>query len=109
MSFSRSGKFLLSVSRDRTWALHRRDENEKYKFSLVQKTDKKDSVHTRIIWSCDWFPVDDYFVTGSRDKKALVWGIDSATQCWCVQGDALDAGEPITAVSVNKKKTSKSR
>ena len=105
MCFSNSGKYLLSVSRDRTWALHRRSEesNEKYKFKLIQKTDKKTSIHSRIIWSCDWCPGDEHFVTVSRDKKALIWGEDTTTQCWCVQGNHLDVGESVNAVSVHRK------
>ena len=111
MSFSKSGKYLLSVSRDRTWALHERplDGEDKYKFSLVHKTDKKTSVHSRIIWSCDWFPNDEKFVTSSRDKKVIVWGISSETQCWCTQGDSLDVVESATAVSCCNKLTSSGR
>uniref|UniRef100_A0A7M5VGT1 Elongator complex protein 2 n=1 Tax=Clytia hemisphaerica TaxID=252671 RepID=A0A7M5VGT1_9CNID len=109
MAFSKSGKYLLSVSRDRTWALHRRSGDGNHKFSLVQKTDKKTSVHTRIIWACDWAFDDQYFVTVSRDKKALVWGNDAQTQTWCAQGSPLDQSEAITAVSVYGKMTSSGR
>ena len=38
-------------------------------YSLIQKTDKHTSIHTRIIWSCCWTYDDQYFATASRDKK----------------------------------------
>lgn len=109
LAFSKLGTYLLSVSRDRTWALHRRDQNEKYKFTLVQKTDKKTSVHTRIIWSCAWCPDEKYFVTASRDKKVLVWGKEENTECWSTRSDSLDMGEPVTAVCVHDMKTDNER
>ncbi|XP_057293531.1 elongator complex protein 2-like isoform X2 [Hydractinia symbiolongicarpus] len=107
LCFSRSGIYLLSVSRDRTWALHKRTEHSK--FSLVQKTDKKSSIHTRIIWSCDWFYDENHFVTASRDKRVIVWGRNTNDQCWSAMADSLDVGESATAVSVHslQRKTDK--
>ena len=89
----------MSVSRDRTWALHKQSPDNKYKFTLVQKTDKKTSIHSRIIWSCAWFHDDRYFVTASRDKKMIVWGVNN-TESWCAKNEPLDVGEAATAVSV---------
>lgn len=111
MCFSPNSRYLLSVSRDRTWALHQRDLDgqDKYKFSLLQKTDKKTSVHSRIIWSCDWLSCNEKFVTASRDKKVIVWGTSSADQCWCPQGESLDVGEPATAISCCARKTPSGR
>lgn len=111
MCFSPNGRYLLSVSRDRTWVLHQRDLDgkDKYKFSLVQKTDKKTSVHSRIIWSCDWFPCNQKFITASRDKKIIVWGNSSPDGGWCTQGEILDVGEAATAVSCCSRKTKNER
>ena len=102
LNFSSTGKYLLSVSRDRTWALHQRAEDNTLRYTLVQKTDKTDCVHSRIIWACDWLG-EDYFVTVSRDKKALVWGCHDGK--WGVHKDALNVGESATAVSVLKTST----
>ncbi|XP_015337912.1 elongator complex protein 2 isoform X6 [Marmota marmota marmota] len=109
MAFSPNDKFLLAVSRDRTWSLWKRQDTVSPEFdpifSLFAFTNKITSVHSRIIWSCDWSPDSKYFFTGSRDKKVVVWG-----ECDC--GDdciehsigpcssVLDVGGSVTAVSV---------
>jgi len=100
LKFSESGKYLLSVSRDRTWALHQRADENHLKYTLVQKTDKTDCVHSRIIWACDWM-TEKYFVTVSRDKKALVWSCGEGDK-WAVSNEPLIVGEPATAVSASK-------
>ncbi|RZB40823.1 elongator complex protein 2 [Asbolus verrucosus] len=77
MSFSPDSSHLLSVSRDRRWSLF--SKSSQNKFELVATTDKKTSVHTRIIWCCSWSHDSKYFTTGSRDGKVVVW-TKSATQ-----------------------------
>ena len=71
IAFSPDDKYLLTVSRDRTLALWNMSD-----FSLHFKTDKKSSVHQRIIWACDWTPDSKYFVTVGRDKKCVIWSVD---------------------------------
>ncbi|KAM9385150.1 elongator complex protein 2 [Pholidichthys leucotaenia] len=79
MTFSPDSQFLLAVSRDRTWSLWRRNmstlQNLEPLFLLYAHTEKDTAIHTRIIWSCDWTPDGKYFVTSSRDKKVIVWGL----------------------------------
>ncbi|KAL8579062.1 hypothetical protein ACOMHN_036001 [Nucella lapillus] len=70
MAFSPSGRFLLAVSRDRTWSLYSCQGGE---FSRVSFVDKKTSVHSRIIWTCAWSPDEEFFFTASRDKKVFAW------------------------------------
>ena len=70
MAFSPDDKYLLSVSRDRTLCVW-----DMKTFDLVFKTDKKTSVHQRIIWSCDWYHDSNYFVTAGRDKKCVIWSL----------------------------------
>ncbi|GAB1301509.1 Elongator complex protein 2 [Apodemus speciosus] len=113
MTFSPDDKFLLAVSRDRTWSLWKRQDATSTEFdvstdpffSLFAFTNKITSVHSRIIWSCDWSPDSKYFFTGSRDKKVVVWGeCDSSHNpmehpvrpCSSI----LDVGSSVTAVSV---------
>ncbi|XP_037119720.1 elongator complex protein 2 isoform X2 [Syngnathus acus] len=75
MAFSPDAAMLLLVSRDRTWSLWRRQQaHPEPQYELYARTTKDTSVHSRILWSCDWSPDGAYFVTSSRDKKVLVWG-----------------------------------
>uniref|UniRef100_A0A4W3JHQ8 Elongator complex protein 2 n=1 Tax=Callorhinchus milii TaxID=7868 RepID=A0A4W3JHQ8_CALMI len=111
LAFSPDDQFLLAVSRDRTWSLWKQQEPAQFDsepfFSLFAHTDKNTAVHTRIIWTCDWSFDSKYFVTGSRDKKIIVWGemgsagkpegssLRSVRPCSSV----LDVGDAATAVS----------
>ena len=45
-------------------------------FEMVAHTDKRTSVHSRIIWGAAWSHDDKYFVTVSRDKKVWSYPID---------------------------------
>ncbi|XP_046845243.1 elongator complex protein 2-like isoform X2 [Xenia sp. Carnegie-2017] len=99
MEFSHSGRFLLSVSRDRTWCLFERfDKLKTYKLSA--KYDKKCKIISRVIWSCSWTPDDIFFMTASRDKQVVVW-VRKSEENWTPVGSSLDAGEPVTAVAVS--------
>uniref|UniRef100_A0A8B9FIF7 Elongator complex protein 2 n=1 Tax=Amazona collaria TaxID=241587 RepID=A0A8B9FIF7_9PSIT len=111
LAFSPNEKFLLAVSRDRNWSLWRKQDSSESGpvFSCCAYTDKNTAVHSRIIWSCDWTPDSKYFITGSRDKKVIIWGscdlsvntegnmLDSIKPCSAV----LDAGDSVTAVSMS--------
>lgn len=78
MRFSRDGRFLLAVSRDRRWSLfENKSTNGASSFELVAMMDKKEGAHTRIIWSCDWSHDSKYFSTCSRDGKLVVWAVAS--------------------------------
>ncbi|VDM96159.1 unnamed protein product [Thelazia callipaeda] len=77
LAFSNSESFLLSVSRDRTFAISARSSRNLYDWRVLLTSEQKYSkVHTRIIWCCSWSPDDRYFVTGSRDKKLCIWCFD---------------------------------
>ncbi|KAM6900016.1 elongator complex protein 2 [Xenentodon cancila] len=111
MAFSPDAQLLLAVSRDRTWSLWRRNlptaQNPEPLFSLYAHTGKNTAEHSRIIWSCDWSPDSEYFVTSSRDKKVIVWG---PCRLECSEEPALppvikpcssilDVGDSATAVA----------
>ncbi|XP_021504900.1 elongator complex protein 2 isoform X2 [Meriones unguiculatus] len=109
MAFSPDDKFLLAVSRDRTWSLWKRQHAASPEFdpffTLFAFTNTVTSVHSRIIWSCSWSPDSKYFFTGSRDKKVVVWGECNSSHrpmehpigpCSSV----LDVGSSVMAVSV---------
>uniref|UniRef100_F7FTS6 Elongator complex protein 2 n=1 Tax=Callithrix jacchus TaxID=9483 RepID=F7FTS6_CALJA len=109
MAFSPNDKFLLAVSRDRTWSLWKKQDTISPEFepvfTLFAFTNKVTSVHSRIIWSCDWSPDSKYFFTGSRDKKVVVWGECDSTDD-CIEhnigpcSSVLDVGGAVTAVSI---------
>ncbi|KAM4688697.1 elongator complex protein 2 [Discoglossus pictus] len=117
MAFSPDDKFLLAVSRDRNWSLWKKQEGipaqSEQGFILYAHTDKNTSVHSRIIWSCDWTPDSKYFVTGSRDKKVIVWGpchlsdanVEQSNESIKPCSTLLDAGDSVTAVSVSRVST----
>jgi len=104
MEFSPDDRYLLSVSRDRTWILHsveRADEDGgAYKFQLVARSDKK-SCHTRIIWSCTWAHDSTHFMTASRDKKIMLWKVSvDEEKALAVTKQASNVfPEPVTAVA----------
>lgn len=70
MKFSPNNKYFLTVSRDRRWTLF---ENVNDSFELIATTDKKNGIHGRIIWTCDWSHDSKMFATGSRDGKIVCW------------------------------------
>ncbi|MCJ8746241.1 hypothetical protein PDJAM_G00139520 [Pangasius djambal] len=111
MAFSPDSRLLLTVSRDRTWSLWRREDcgpdASEPRFSLYTHTSKDSSVHTRIIWSCDWSLDNKYFVTSSRDKKVIMWGhrgsgdpvgMNDSAVIPC--SSVLDVGDSATAVAI---------
>ncbi|KAG0414286.1 hypothetical protein HPB47_008567 [Ixodes persulcatus] len=73
MTFSPDDRYLLSVSRDRSWCMHEIDPTGPA-FRKVAHADKNTAIHQRIIWSCSWSHDCNYFATASRDKKVVLWG-----------------------------------
>lgn len=78
MKFSSDNKYLLSVGRDRRWCVFENRQTDATddnicNFELIARTDKRNGIHSRIIWTCDWAHDSAVFATGSRDAKAVVW------------------------------------
>lgn len=108
MEFSPCGRYLLSVSRDRTWSLYELHltKDEGFSASRVAYSDKKTSKHSRIIWCCAWSNDSKYFATGSRDKKLFVWSNTAQHEAhpsclgnWCTVADPLVSNDSVTAVA----------
>ncbi|ORX71254.1 WD40 repeat-like protein [Linderina pennispora] len=78
-------KFLLSVSRDRSWAVYESTGKDDEPYRLLCRHPK---AHARIIWDCAWAPDARFFVTASRDKTVKVWAVPK---------DKAD-GKPVTIV-----------
>ncbi|GJN90798.1 hypothetical protein Rhopal_003812-T1 [Rhodotorula paludigena] len=74
-------KWLLSVSRDRTWRLYERDEagGEALLPELTKDATgfyrpvSHAKSHARIIWDAAWGQDASFFATASRDKTVKVW------------------------------------
>ncbi len=88
--FSHNDHYILSVSRDRTWALF---EANQCSYSRIAFSEKKTGIHSRIIWDCAFTYDDLYFVTVSRDKSAVFWNIDPIN---CINNSNLG---PVKACS----------
>lgn len=79
MKFSADNRYLLSVGRDRRWSVFENrasvtpSDDLICNFQLIATTDKKNGIHSRIIWTCDWSHDAKVFATGSRDAKVVIW------------------------------------
>lgn len=76
LRFSPDDRFLLSVSRDRTWCLSIKTGQMRSAYKKLLGTSKSNSIHERIIWDCSWTFDSKYFMTVSRDKKAVFWSVE---------------------------------
>ncbi|KAJ2416599.1 Elongator subunit elp2, partial [Coemansia sp. RSA 2524] len=91
MQFSPNEKYLLSASRDRSWALFERTQ-EDVPYKLVHHQIK---AHARIVWDVAWSHDSMFFATASRDKSVKLWNVDAL-------GDApvtLAFPGPVTSVA----------
>uniref|UniRef100_A0A6G1SGC1 Elongator complex protein 2 n=1 Tax=Aceria tosichella TaxID=561515 RepID=A0A6G1SGC1_9ACAR len=111
LRFSPDDKYLLSVSRDRTWCLSERNSSGQLRnaYKKLVGTFKSNAVHERIIWDCSWTHDSRYFLTVSRDKKAILWSVDglraqlnqSATMTTTATSDTSDGQHQSTALNLN--------
>lgn len=101
LRFSHDSKYLLSVCRDRKWAVWER--NFETNTLSLKYTDPKP--HTRIIWDGDWAPADfGYsFVTTSRDRTIKVWDLQGSDEKSFKMLHSVKHNSPVTAVSVYDK------
>ncbi|GLB33740.1 putative WD40 repeat-like protein [Lyophyllum shimeji] len=67
IAFSPDERFVLSVSRDRSWRLFEVQDSGGF---IPVAADKS---HGRIIWDCAWAAEGDIFATASRDKTVKIW------------------------------------
>ncbi|KAL4877658.1 6-phosphofructo-2-kinase-domain-containing protein [Aspergillus karnatakaensis] len=76
LSFSADDKYLLSVGRDRQWAVYGRSESNPSIFTLMTSNPKG---HSRMILDADWAPASEsqlpIFATAGRDKTIKVWQV----------------------------------
>uniref|UniRef100_A0A182N9F9 Elongator complex protein 2 n=1 Tax=Anopheles dirus TaxID=7168 RepID=A0A182N9F9_9DIPT len=105
LAFSPCGKFLLAVSRDRTFSVFARGDTG---FELLMRSDKSKGVHTRIIWCCAWSHDSTTFATGSRDGKVVAWTQivpeDGGSSAFAQRAVLELKNESITAVAFGRSK-----
>lgn len=72
LRFSDDGQYLLSVGRDRQWAVFERDSLHLEKYALLESNPKG---HSRMILNASWTPLQSprIFVTAGRDKAVKWW------------------------------------
>lgn len=98
LRFSKDDRFLLSVGRDRQWAVFERDESNEAGYKLVQANPKG---HTRMILDAAWAPSETpLFATAGRDKQVRIWASKQTEdgKLQFTQAASLPLGAPVTSV-----------
>jgi len=70
--WSSDDKYIISVSRDRTWRIHTFSEDSSHYLPTCYKKS-----HGRVIWDCAWLPNSHTFATGARDKTVQIWELSA--------------------------------
>ncbi|PGH13181.1 hypothetical protein AJ80_06427 [Polytolypa hystricis UAMH7299] len=96
LRFSHDDRFLLSVGRDRQWAVFERDNTDKALFKLLTSNPKG---HSRMILGASWAPLASgvAFATAGRNKNVKIWALDEDNKTFsCKATIALQ--HPVTAI-----------
>jgi elongator complex protein 2 len=97
--FSVDDKYLLSVGRDRQWAVFRREKFDE--LTYVPFHDRANA-HSRMILDAAWDPrtKSPAFATAGRDKKVHIWGLvkGQAIGDKFGLGPTIKLDSPVTAV-----------
>ncbi|KAL4899257.1 hypothetical protein BDW74DRAFT_171630 [Aspergillus multicolor] len=74
LAFSADNQYLLSVGRDRQWAVYHRNKSNPSMFALMTTNPKG---HSRMILDADWAPASEtqspIFATAGRDRSIKLW------------------------------------
>eukprot|EP01100_Stratorugosa_tubuloviscum_P013666 TRINITY_DN699_c2_g1_i2.p1 TRINITY_DN699_c2_g1~~TRINITY_DN699_c2_g1_i2.p1 ORF type:complete len:503 (-),score=198.51 TRINITY_DN699_c2_g1_i2:132-1640(-) len=81
LEFSHNDQYLLSCSRDREFAVSKRNEDNSMNVLCICK-----KAHQRIVWTCSWSPDDKFILTGARDKFV---------KCWKFNDDKVDCDSTL--------------
>jgi elongator complex protein 2 len=96
LRFSADDQHLLSVGRDRQWALFQRDEKEKYTYKLLESNPKG---HSRMILDAAWAPSSNrVFATAGREKSVKIWAKDEIEGASFTCRAAIAEEHPVTAI-----------
>ena len=94
--FSADDRYLLSVGRDRQWAVFERDGEDKMRYSVLEVNPKG---HTRMILDAAWAPTmgRPVFATAGRDKQVKIWAREKDEGGFMHRGTIAEEG-PVTAI-----------
>ena len=94
IAFSMDDKFMLSVGRDRQWALFVRSTEEALVYKLFKVNPKG---HARMLLDASWSPsISSVFATAGRDKLVKIWQVEeNDTSCMAT----IPFSSPVTSVA----------
>ncbi|KAF2503059.1 RNA polymeras-like protein II Elongator subunit [Lophium mytilinum] len=95
LEFSEDGQYLLSVGRDRQWAVFARTEGSATEYNLEHSNPKG---HSRMILDGSWAPNTScrMFATAGRDKMVKIWRFSGAeVELWT----SISGTAAVTAVA----------
>jgi elongator complex protein 2 len=96
LRFSADDRYLLSVGRDRQWAVFQRDEKEKYTYKLLESNPKG---HSRMILDAAWAPSSNrVFATAGREKSVKIWAKDEVKGASFTCRATIAEEHPVTAI-----------
>lgn len=96
LCFSSDDRYLISVGRDRKWAIFERDNVRPEGYFLKHSNPKG---HSRMILDACWAPLEAgrVFATAGRDKMVKIWSISAmGTDCTIM----ITAASSVTAVDI---------
>ncbi|KAI9826227.1 MAG: hypothetical protein M1819_007394 [Sarea resinae] len=95
LKFSSDDRYLLSVGRDRQWAVFERAETVEEGYKLVTSNPKG---HSRMILDASWAPAEAgrIFATAGRDKSVKIWEQVNEKEFVCKT--TISATHPANAV-----------
>lgn len=97
LRFSNDGQYLLSVGRDRQWAVFERNGMDIHSYQLRECRPK---AHSRMILSACWAPapIGTDFATAGRDKIIKFWRLQDGRGA--VLTTTVTATLPVTAIDI---------